>query len=108
ILWPPHVPTPIKFILVPIEFLGVFIKPIVLMVRLTANITAGHIILLAFVSLVFIFGQAAPAVGYGVGVGSVLFLIFMFFIELLVVFLQAYVFTLLAALYFGAAVEEAH
>lgn len=108
ILWPPHVPTAIKFILVPIEFLGVFIKPVVLMVRLTANITAGHIILLAFVSLIFIFGQAAPAIGYGVGIGSVLFLVFMFFIELLVVFLQAYVFTLLAALYFGAAVEEAH
>ncbi|RMG82204.1 MAG: ATP synthase F0 subunit A [Bacteroidetes bacterium] len=109
ILWPPNVPLPIKFILVPIELAGIFIKPIVLMVRLTANITAGHIIILAFTSLIFIFAQSGgPALGYGVGIGSVAFMIFMNFIELLVAFLQAYVFTLLAALYFGAAVEEAH
>lgn len=108
ILWPHGVPTPIKFILVPIEFAGIFIKPAVLMIRLTANITAGHIIILAFVSLIFIFGLNNPALGYGVGAGSVLFMIFMYFIELLVAFLQAYVFTLLAALYFGAAVEEVH
>lgn len=108
ILWPAGVPLPIKFILVPIEFASIFIKPIVLMVRLTANITAGHIILLAFVSLALIFGEQSEALGYGVGAGSVLFMIFMFFIELLVAFLQAYVFTLLAALYFGDATQEAH
>lgn len=108
ILSPPNVPLPIKFILVPIEFLGIFIKPVVLMVRLTANITAGHIIILAFVSLIFIFGEQGAGIGYGVGIGSTLFMVFMFFIELLVVFLQAYVFTLLSALYFGMAVEEAH
>jgi len=108
ILWPSGVPLPIKFILVPIEFASIFIKPIVLMVRLTANITAGHIILLAFVSLALIFGEQSEALGYGVGAGSVLFMIFMFFIELLVAFLQAYVFTLLAALYFGDATQEAH
>ena len=108
ILWPSGVPTLIKFILVPIEVASIFIKPIVLMIRLTANITAGHIIILAFVSLVLIFGQMSAAAGYGVGVGSVLFMVFMFFIELLVAFLQAYVFTLLAALYFGDATQEAH
>lgn len=104
ILAPSGVPLPIKFILVPIEFASIFIKPIVLMVRLTANITAGHIILLAFVSLALIFGEVSAGAGYGVGVGSVLFLVFMFFIELLVAFLQAYVFTLLAAIYLGEAV----
>lgn len=78
------------------------------MIRLTANITAGHIIILAFVSLILIFGESSAAAGYGVGVGSTLFMIFMFFIELLVAFLQAYVFTLLAALYFGDATQEAH
>lgn len=108
LLWPAGVPTPIKFILVPIEVLGIFIKPFVLMVRLTANITAGHIIILAFVSLVLIFGQQSAVAGYSVGVGSVLFMVFMFFIELLVAFLQAYVFTLLAALYFADATQEAH
>ena len=108
ILYPPNVPLPIKIILVPIEIAGLFIKPAVLMVRLTANITAGHIIILAFVALIFIFGEQSVGAGYGVGVGSTLFMIFMNFIELLVAFLQAYVFTLLAALYFGGAVEEAH
>lgn len=108
ILWPPGVPLPIKFILVPIEIMSVFIKPAVLMIRLTANITAGHIIILAFVGLVLLFGQNSPAAGYGVGVGAVLFMVFMFFIELLVAFLQAYVFTLLAALYFGDATQEHH
>ncbi len=108
ILWPAGVPTPIKFILVPIEILGIFIKPAVLMIRLTANITAGHIIILSFVALIMIFGQNSAVAGYGVGAGSLIFMIFMNFIELLVAFLQAYVFTLLSAIYFGSAVEEAH
>lgn len=108
ILWPPGVPAFVKVILVPIEIAGIFIKPIVLMVRLTANITAGHIIILSFVSLIFIFGQQSVGLGYGVGVGATLFMIFMNFIELLVAFLQAYVFTLLSAIYFGSAVEEPH
>ena len=108
ILWPSNVPFFVKLILVPIEIAGIFIKPLVLMVRLTANITAGHIIILAFVALIFIFGEESASAGYGIGVGSTLFMIFMNFLELLVAFLQAYVFTLLAALYFGAAVEEAH
>ncbi len=108
ILWPPGVPLPIKLILVPIEFVGIFLKPTVLMIRLTANITAGHIVILAFVSLLLIFGEQSQALGLGVGVGSVLFMVFMFFLELLVAFLQAYVFTLLAALYFGDATQEAH
>lgn len=108
ILWPPGVPLPIKFILVPIELVGVFLKPLVLMIRLTANITAGHIVILAFVSLVIIFGQNSAGLGYGVGVGAVAFMVFMFFLELLVAFLQAYVFTMLAALYFGDATQDAH
>lgn len=108
ILWPDGVPFLVKIIVVPIEFAGIFIKPIVLMIRLTANMTAGHILLLSFVILIFIFGESSAAAGYGVGVGSVLFMVFMNLLKLLVAFLQAYVFTLLAALYFGSAVEEAH
>jgi len=109
ILWPPGVPHAIKVIMVPVEVFGIFVKPAVLMVRLTANIAAGHIIILAFVSLIFIFHDSAGAgVAYGVGIGSTLFMIFMFAIELLVAFLQAYVFTLLAAIYFGDAVHEPH
>jgi len=91
-----------------VELMGVFTKPFVLMVRLFANISAGHIIILGFVSLIFIFGQIAEGLGYGVSIVSVGFSIFMDFLELLVAFIQAYVFTLLSALYFGMATEEHH
>jgi len=106
---PPGIPIPVMLILIPIEILQVFLKPMVLMLRLFANITAGHIILLSFTSLIFIFAQSSGAgVGYGVSIVSVLFSVFMNILELLVAFLQAYVFTLLSALYFGSAVEEHH
>ena len=95
--------------LVPIiELLGVFIKPFVLMVRLFANITAGHIIILGFMSLIFIFGEISSGIALGVAPLSVVFSIFISVLELLVAFIQAYVFTLLSALYFGMAVEEHH
>ncbi len=78
------------------------------MIRLFANIMAGHIIALSFFSLIFIFAEMNAALGYGVSVLSIAFTVFMAMLELLVAFLQAYVFTLLSAMYFGAAVEEAH
>ncbi|WP_421873911.1 F0F1 ATP synthase subunit A [Marinoscillum sp.] len=98
----PGVPKPILLILIPIELIGILTKPFSLMVRLFANITAGHIIILSLLSLIFIFESVwiAPA--------SVAFSIFMNFLELFVALLQAYIFTLLSAMYFGAAVEEAH
>lgn len=109
IVAPPGVPLWLLPIMIPIEILGVFSKPIVLMLRLFANITAGHIIILSFTSLIFIFAESGGvAAGYGVSVVSVLFSVFMNTLELLVAFLQAYVFTLLSALYFGQAVEEHH
>jgi F-type H+-transporting ATPase subunit a len=107
----PGVPWWLKFPipLVPIiEVMGMITKPFVLMVRLFANITAGHIIVLGFFSLIFIFGAKAPALGYGVSVISITFGIFMSMLELLVALIQAYVFTLLSALYFGMATEEHH
>ncbi len=93
-----------------VEFMGILIKPFVLMVRLFANITAGHIIALGFFSLIFIFGKNGTDVGAGVGASalSVTFTVFMTVLELLVAFIQAFVFTLLSALYFGSAVEEHH
>jgi len=102
----PGVPKPVLLILTPIEIFGVFLKPLVLMIRLFANITAGHIIILSFFSMIFIFGEMHPLAGYGVSIFSGLFVLFMMVLELLVAFLQAYVFTLLAAMYFGMAVEE--
>ncbi|MCF6365426.1 MAG: F0F1 ATP synthase subunit A [Bacteroidales bacterium] len=92
-----------------VEILGMFIKPFVLMVRLFANITAGHIVALGFFSLIFLFGEmGGVGAGYGGAVFSVAFTIFLTMLELLVAFIQAYVFTLLSALYFGMATEEHH
>ncbi len=108
---PPGVPWWLKFPfpLMPIvEIMGMFIKPFVLMVRLFANITAGHIIALGFFSLIFIFGEVNVYAGFGVSIISVAFTIFMTVLEFLVAFIQAYVFTLLTALYFGMATEENH
>jgi len=85
-----------------VEFIGIFTKPFSLMVRLFANITAGHIIILSLFSLIFIFKSIA------IGPLSVAFATFMNFLELFVALLQAYIFTLLSAMYFGSAVEEHH
>lgn len=91
-----------------IELFGIFTKPIVLMIRLFANITAGHLITLGFLSLIFVFGEKSPAAGFVFSPLSIIFLLFMIFLELLVAFIQAYVFTFLSALYIGFAVEEHH
>lgn len=107
----PGVPWWLKFPipLMPIvEFIGVFTKPFVLMIRLFANITAGHIIVLGFLALIFIFGTLSPALGYAVSPISIFFYIFMGLLELLVAFIQAYVFTLLSSIYIGMAIEEPH
>ncbi|HVW95477.1 MAG TPA: F0F1 ATP synthase subunit A [Mucilaginibacter sp.] len=90
------------FILIPVEIVGIFTKPIALMIRLFANITAGHILILSLVSLIFIFKTiwVSPV--------SIVFVVFMDCIELLVAFLQAYIFTLLGALFIGMAIEEHH
>ena len=104
----PDVPVWMYVIIIPIEILGVVLKPFVLMLRLFANITAGHIIILGFFSLIFIFGAMKPGLGYAVSPLSVAFTVFMSLLELLVAFLQAFVFTLLTAIYIGSAVEEHH
>jgi len=104
----PGVPPWVLILLTPIEILGIFLRPFVLMIRLFANMAAGHIIALSFFSLIFIFAEMSTIAGYGFSIFSTLFTVFMMALELLVAFLQAYVFTLLSAIYFGAAVEESH
>ena len=104
----PDVPVWMYIIIIPIEILGVVLKPFVLMLRLFANITAGHIIILGFFSLIFIFGAMKPGLGLAVSPLSVAFTVFMSLLELLVAFLQAFVFTLLTAIYIGSAIEEHH
>jgi F-type H+-transporting ATPase subunit a len=104
----PDVPVWMYVIIIPIEILGVVLKPLVLMLRLFANITAGHLIILGFFSLIFIFGSMSQGLGYAVSPLSVAFTVFMGLLEMLVAFLQAFVFTLLTAIYIGMAVEEHH
>ncbi|MGZ3751325.1 MAG: F0F1 ATP synthase subunit A [Mucilaginibacter sp.] len=89
-------------IMIPVEIVSIFSKPIALMIRLFANITAGHIVILSLISLIFIFKTlwVSPV--------SVGFVVFMDCIELLVAFLQAYIFTLLSSLFIGMAIEEHH
>jgi F-type H+-transporting ATPase subunit a len=100
IFWMPGVPVPMKIVLAPIELLGTFIKPFSLMIRLYANITAGHIVLMSLIGMMFVFSN---------WIGSSLSFVLAFvlsILELLVAALQAYIFTMLSALYFGSAVEE--
>jgi F-type H+-transporting ATPase subunit a len=110
IVWMPGVPAFVKLILTPVEILGLVIKPFSLMIRLFANISAGHIIILSLIGLIFVFGESGTNMGggvMGVLIGGA-FTAFMNLIELLVAFLQAFVFAMLTASYIGAAVEEGH
>jgi len=100
VLRAPGVPRWLVPIMFPVELLGLFTKPFALMIRLFANITSGHIILLSIIGLIFILKST------WVGLISVPFGAFMFLLKLLVAFLQAYIFTLLSAIYLGAAVDS--
>ncbi len=110
ILWMPGVPAWVKVILTPVEILGLFLKPFTLLLRLFANITAGHIVVMCFVGLIFIFGKAGTSVGGSITgiVAAIPLSLFMMALELLVAFLQAFIFTMLSATYFGMALEEPH
>lgn len=100
IFWMPGVPVPMKFILAPIELLGTIIKPFSLLIRLYANITAGHIVIMSILAMMMFLSS-------WIGSSLSFFLaIVLGVLELLVAALQAYIFTMLAALYFGSAVDE--
>jgi F-type H+-transporting ATPase subunit a len=96
----PPVPWWLKPLMIPVEIFGIFTKPFALMIRLFANITAGHILVLSLLCLVFIFSSLAVAPV------SVFFVVFIGAIELLVAFIQAFIFTILSALFIGMAIEE--
>ncbi|WP_281336778.1 F0F1 ATP synthase subunit A [Flavobacterium eburneipallidum] len=102
IFWMPGVPKVMRIVLAPIELLGVIIKPFSLMIRLYANIFAGHIVLMSIIGLMFIFKSwIGSTLSFGLSFALSI-------LEILVAFLQAYIFTMLSALYFGSAVEEHH
>jgi F-type H+-transporting ATPase subunit a len=100
IFWTPGVPLPMRPIILLVEVVGIFTKPISLMVRLFVAITAGHIVLLSLISLTFIFGRV------WVGVGSSVIVLFINLIEILVAGIQAYVFALFTSLYIGMAIAD--
>ncbi len=104
----PPVPVGIKPILIIVEILGIFTKPFALCIRLFANMIAGHIIIICLISLIFIFGAISSGAGWGFSPLSVAFVIFIYFIELLVAFLQAYIFANLTAVFIGQAFEGGH
>ncbi len=102
IFWMPGVPVPMKIIMMPIEILGMFIKPFALLIRLFANMSAGHIVVMSLIGLIYYFKNIIAGVAFP-------FLTFVIYLlEVLVAFLQAYIFTMLSAVYFGMANEEHH
>ncbi|NQU86138.1 MAG: F0F1 ATP synthase subunit A [Mariniphaga sp.] len=111
-IYNPEVPWWLKFpipLMLIVELSGVITKPFVLMMRLFANMLAGHLIVMVFVSLIFIFSSTMGAVaGAAISPVSVAFSVFILLLDILVSFIQAYVFTLLSALYFGMATAEHH
>ena len=110
IFWMPGVPVVMKFLLAAIEIMSLFIKPLTLMLRLAGNISAGHIAIISFVGLIFIFGNSGASI-LGGTIGSVISVpltMFMMALELIVAFVQAFVFTILTASYIGAAIEDHH
>ncbi len=106
VLNPPGIPWFVKPILVPIEILGLFTKPFALAVRLFANMTAGHLVILNLVGLIFIVGAMSEAAGYATAVPALFLTLFVYALEVLVAFIQAYVFTILSALFIGMATAE--
>jgi F-type H+-transporting ATPase subunit a len=100
ILWTPGVPLPLRLIILPVEIIGIFTKPISLMIRLFVAITAGHIVILSLICLAFIFHSV------WIGAGSSVMILFISLIELLVAGIQAYVFTLFSSLYIGMAIGD--
>lgn len=98
----PPVPWWLKPLMIPVEIFGMFTKPIALAIRLFANITAGHILVMSLLCLIFIFNSIAVAPA------SIFFAVFIGLIEFLVAFIQAFIFTILSALFIGMAVEEHH
>ena len=107
IFWPP-VPFGVKLILIPVEILGIFTKPFALMIRLFANMVAGHMMITCLILLIFIFAGLSKGAGIGFAPVSIAFTVFIYMIEVLVAFIQAFIFTNLTAVFIGQAREGEH
>ncbi|MCY4158624.1 MAG: F0F1 ATP synthase subunit A [Bacteroidetes bacterium] len=107
VFWPPGMPIPVKLLLIPTEIMGLFTKPIALAIRLFANLTAGHLVILSLIGMIFTFTQLFGEVaGSGVVPVSLAFTLFVMFLEILIAFIQAYIFTILSALFIGMAIAD--
>jgi len=104
----PPVPLGVKPIMVPVEIMGIFTKPFALIIRLFANMISGHIIILSFICLIFIFGAMNTALGLGTSPFFVVLVVFIYLIEILVAFIQAFIFANLTAVFVGMAFEGGH
>jgi F-type H+-transporting ATPase subunit a len=104
----PPVPAGINVLMVLVEIISIFTKPFALIIRLFANMLAGHIIIICLVSLIFIFGGISRGVGWGFSPVSIVFSVFIYLIEILVIFIQAFIFTNLTAVFIGQAIEDPH
>jgi F-type H+-transporting ATPase subunit a len=104
----PPVPLGVKPIMIPVEILGIFTKPFALIIRLFANMISGHIIILSFIILIFIFGAMNTALGWGTSPFFILLAVFIYLIEILVAFIQAYIFANLTAVFIGQAFAGGH
>jgi F-type H+-transporting ATPase subunit a len=104
----PPVPWGVKPIMWPVEIMGIFTKPFALIIRLFANMISGHIIILSFIILIFIFGAMNTGLGWGTSPFFILLAVFIYLIEILVAFIQAYIFVNLTALFIGQAFESGH
>lgn len=102
IFWMPKVPILMKILLMPIEFIGTLTKPFALMMRLFANITAGHVIIMTLLSMVYIFSNTITIFSFS------FLTLFIYLLEILVCFLQAYIFTILSSLFIGIAIKDNH
>ena len=103
IFWMPGVPLPMKIILAPIELLGTLTKPFALLIRLYANITAGHVVIMSLIAMIFVGQNLAADMSI-----SLALTLFISVIEILVAFLQAFIFTMLSSLFIGMAVQDHH
>jgi len=104
----PPVPLGVKPIMIPVEIMGIFTKPFALIIRLFANMISGHIIILSFICLIFIFGAMNTALGWGTSPFFVALAVFIYLIEILVAFIQAFIFANLTAVFIGQAFEGSH
>jgi F-type H+-transporting ATPase subunit a len=104
----PHVPLPLWPLMFVVELIGLLVKPFALMIRLFANMTGGHMVVLSFMGLIFFFAKTSAGIGYAVSPVAVGFAVFIMIIESFVAVLQAFIFTMLSIIFIGASIHPEH